>query len=154
MFTEMRRSDKQISSEDCAQILVKGQIGILSTISADGYPYGVPLNYVYENGCIYFHSALTGQKLDNIQNESKVSFCVVGDTELLSSSFDTNYESVIVFGRAKIVHDHEKEHGLLALVKKYSLDYVENGKKYIKQSGDKTRVVKIDIEHITGKAQR
>ncbi|MTV48297.1 pyridoxamine 5'-phosphate oxidase family protein [Heliobacillus mobilis] len=154
MFTEMRRKDKQLSVADSLKILTEGEYGILSTLSTDGYPYGVPLNYAYDNDSIYVHSAVNGLKLDNIGNESRVSFCVVGNTELLSKSFDTNYESVIVFGKAKIVDGDEKVQGLLALVKKYSADYMESGKKYIENSGHTTTVVKIEIEHLTGKAQR
>ncbi|MBC9784340.1 pyridoxamine 5'-phosphate oxidase family protein [Heliobacterium chlorum] len=154
MFTEMRRKDKQLTVVDSLKILTEGEYGVLSTISTDGYPYGIPLNYVYDNNSIYVHSAVEGLKLDNIQKQSRVSFCVVGNTELLCKSFDTNYESVIVFGKAKIVHGEEKEQGLMALVKKYSSDYMEAGKKYIENSGHTTTVVRIEIEHLTGKAQR
>ncbi len=154
MFKEMRRKDKQLPTDENIKILTDGKYGMLSTISTNGYPYVVPLNYVYHKGSIYFHSAVEGHKLENIKNNSKVSFCVVSDVEIIPREFDTKYKSVIVFGNAKEVFDNEKEEALLALIEKYSKQFIDQGKKYIQNSKDKTRVVKIEIEHITGKAQK
>ncbi|GAA0178813.1 hypothetical protein SH2C18_18010 [Clostridium sediminicola] len=98
MFLEMRRKEKQISLAESQEILKKGEYGVLSTISLNGYPYGTPLNYVYSDGCIYFHSAEDGQKIQNINHNCKVSFSVVGDVKLVPEKFSTKYESVIVFG--------------------------------------------------------
>jgi len=79
--------------------LLEGQdYGVLSTASTDGYAYGVPLNYVYINNSIYFHCAVEGHKTDNITVNNKVSFCVVGEIEVLPDKFSTRYQSVIVFG--------------------------------------------------------
>lgn len=154
MFKEMRRKDKQLPTDEDIKILTDGKYGMLSTISTNGYPYVVPLNYVYHKGSIYFHSAVEGHKLENIKNNSKVSFCVVSDVEIIPREFDTKYKSVIVFGNAKEVFNGEKEEGLLALIEKYSKQFIDQGKKYIQNSKDKTRVVKIEIEHITGKTQK
>ena len=73
MFREMRRKDREISINDSREILTKACYGVLSTISENGYPYGVPVNYVFYNGYIYFHSAKEVHKIDNIKNNSKVS---------------------------------------------------------------------------------
>ena len=55
MNREMRRNDRQLNTEDTLSILEQGEYGILSTVSADGIPYGVPVSYTYFNQCIYFH---------------------------------------------------------------------------------------------------
>ncbi len=154
MFREMRRKDKQISAEECNEILNTTEIGILSTICENGYPYGVPLNYVYFNGCVYFHSATSGQKLDNINLNGKVSFCVTCDVELLSDKFDTNYRSIVLFGNASEVNEDEKAEALLEFIKKYSGAYIEQGKEYINKAKGAAKVYKIDVEHMTGKAQK
>lgn len=154
MFREMRRKEKQLSMEENIEILMKAEYGVLSTISLNGYPYSTPLNYVYWNSSIYFHSALEGHKLDNIKQCDKVSFCVIRDVELLADKFDTNYRSVVVFGKAKEVSEKEKEDALLELINKYSNEFVEEGKDYITKAKAAARVIKIDIEHITGKAQQ
>ena len=154
MFKEMRRQKRQISEEEVKDILIKSEYGTLATICEDGYPYSTPLSYVYHNGAIYFHCARSGQKLTNIENNNKVSFSVVGNTELLPSKFSTNYESVILFGNATKVEGEEKEAALVKIIEKYSQGFITGGKEYISKAKDITIVIKIDIDHITGKAIR
>jgi len=127
---------------------------VLSTISADGHPYGVPLSYCVLDGAIYFHCALEGHKLENIAADCRVSFCVVGGTEVLPDKFATRYESVIVSGRATEVFDAEKERALEGLVEKYSADFREAGRRYIATDCTLTKVFGIRIEAISGKARR
>lgn len=154
MFKEMRRKDRALEDTETLEILKKCDYGILSTIDKNGYPYGVPLSYVYINNSLYFHSAREGTKLDNIIANDKVSFCIVGQTATLPDKFSTKYESVIVFGKASEVIDDEKNEALLEILNKYSPDFIEQGKSYIKNAGGITKVIKITIDHITGKARR
>jgi len=148
---ELRRKDKQISLEEAQILLTVSEQGILSTVDTEGQPYGVPLNYVYTNEAIYFHCALSGHKIDNIENNPKVSFCVVGDIEILPADFSTNFVSTVVFGVASEVLGEERFNSLMALLKKYSPDYLEEGKKYIEKLDKVTKVIKIDIQQISGK---
>ena len=97
----MRRKDKALQNSEIEKILQHGEYGVLSTMDEGGQPYGVPLNYVYMNDCIYCHCALAGHKLENIAINSRVSFCVVGDTCLLPEEFSTEFESVILFGTGR-----------------------------------------------------
>ena len=154
MFREIRRKDRKLETIEAVAILKKCHYGVLSTVGENGYAYGVPLSFVYINDSIYFHCALEGTKLDNIQTNNKVSFCVVGDTMTLPDKFSTNYESVVIFGKAVEVVEAEKNEALLAFIDKYSSQYTESGKEYIKNAGDKAKVIKICIESITGKARR
>jgi nitroimidazol reductase NimA-like FMN-containing flavoprotein (pyridoxamine 5'-phosphate oxidase superfamily) len=140
----MRRKDRLITESETMSILV----------SSDGEPYGVPLNYCLIDGCIYFHCAVEGRKIENISNNPKVSFCVVGKTEVLPEQFGTKYESCIVRGLATESLGQEKQLALKGLVHKYSEDFVSDGLKYIEKLKDKTRVFKISIEAISGKARK
>lgn len=151
MFAKMRRKEKTMSEESVIEVLNTAEEGVLATSGPDNFPYAVPLNYVYHNGGIYFHCARTGHKINNIKKNDKVSFCVVKDTKIIADDFSTKFKSVILFGKAREISGDEKEDGLLALIQKYSSDYIEAGKKYIKNAGDKTRVFKIEIEHMSGK---
>lgn len=150
----MRRKDREIEKEEIMELLKGGEYGILSTIGENGYPYGVPVNYVYIDNAIYFHCAVEGKKLDNLRNDNKVSFCVVGETCILPEQFSTKYESVIIFGRANEIYDDEKNMAMLEILNKYSKEYLEKGKQYIKNADAKVKVIKINIEHISGKARR
>ena len=149
----MRRKDRQITEVEAYTILETGSYGILSTISPDNEPYGVPLNYCLIDDNIYFHCATEGKKIDHISSSERVSFCVVGKAQILPSDFSTNYESCIVNGKASESHTDEKQAALEALVQKYSPDFLPEGKEYIQKLTGRTRVFKIKIESISGKAR-
>jgi nitroimidazol reductase NimA-like FMN-containing flavoprotein (pyridoxamine 5'-phosphate oxidase superfamily) len=150
----IRRRDREIDIQEARSILECAEYGILSTVGNDGQPYGVPLSYAFKNDRIYFHCALVGQKLDNIANNAKVSFCVVGNTKVLPDKFATEYESAVVFGVASEVSGTERQNALLWLLEKYCPDFIKEGEQYIEQKGQATKVFKIEIEHISGKARR
>ena len=153
MFKEIRLKDRSVNDEKIIEIFRTGSFGVLSTTGEDGYPYGVPLNYTYFDNCICFHCAQQGHKLENIKFNEKVSFCVVTRSDVLANKFDTDYESAIAFGRAKEVIDaSEKKDILLSELNKYSGDYPTAGMNYMKKYWDETKVIKIKIEHLSGKA--
>ena len=148
---KMRRKDKEIGTDEAIRFLAGCEYGVLSTVDNDGQPYGVPLNYAYKENCIYFHCSLTGHKIDNIDNNPKVSFCAVGNTKVLPSEFATDYVSAVVFGVASEVRGTERYNALVLLLEKFSPDFMEEGKKYIEKYDKATKVIKIDIQHISGK---
>ena len=148
---EVRRKDKEIGTEEVIRLLTECKYGVLSTVGNDGQPYGVPLNYAYKDNCIYFHCALKGHKIDNIGDNSKVSFCVVGNTAVLPSEFTTNYVSAVAFGLASEVHGKERYDALVLVLDKFSPEFMKEGKKYIEKLDKVTKVIKIKIEHISGK---
>ena len=154
MERKIRRDDRATPASEAQQILQNGEYGVLSTVSADGQPYGVPVSYAYVGNVIYFHCAPEGHKLDNLNGNHKVSFCVVGKTQVLPDKFATNYESVIVFGKAFEVTGDEKHAGLVEILKKYSADFMDKGLRYAANDGPKARVYKIMIEAMSGKARK
>lgn len=153
MFREMRRKDRQLDQNLAIEILHQGDYGVLSTLGENGYPYGVPLNYIMMDGDIYFHCARQGQKVDNILYNEKVSFCVVEKSEIKSKEFSTDYSSVIVFGRTMEVEGEEKKKALQAFINKFSPSYLTQGKDYIEKMKKNAQVIKLKVEHITGKAR-
>lgn len=150
----IRRSDREITIQEAKDILDNAEYGVMSTVSKDGQPYGVPLSYVYRNECIFFHSAVSGHKLENIVHNPKVSFCVVGKTKVMPEQFTTEYESAVAFGVASEVTGTERSDALLWLLEKYCSEYIEEGKQYIEQYTKSTEVYKIEIDQISGKAGR
>lgn len=152
MYRKLRLSDKKLSAEKECEILKNSVYGVLSTCSEDGQPYGVPLNYVYEDGRIYFHCAITGRKLENIAYSSRVCFTVTGCGQVLPSKLTTHYQSVIAEGKASIItEDKEKTYALRLLISKYSPEYMQEGLSCIEKTSSRTIVVRIDIEDICGK---
>jgi nitroimidazol reductase NimA-like FMN-containing flavoprotein (pyridoxamine 5'-phosphate oxidase superfamily) len=153
MRREMRRKERQLTPEETEAILRKCQYGVLSTVCEDGYPYGLPISYVYEDGKIYFHHTKESSMMkENITGEVRACFTVVGDTELLPAKFATRYESVIAFG--KIRESEDKTGILMRLVKRFSADYLEQGEKAVKTAAERVSVYEFDIEQVTGKARK
>ena len=151
MFRELRKKKRELSKEDTIKVLKEGREGVLSTISENGYPYGIAVNYVYHNNCIYFHCANKGHKLDNISQNNKVSFFVNSNITIIPQDFTTHYKSAVVFGRAFITTDDEKRNAIIAIGEKYSHPHMEEGLKYIDKAINALTIVKIEIDHLTGK---
>jgi len=152
MFRQMRRQERAMTQADTDELLRTAQYGVLS-INGAKYPYGVPLSYAVEAGNIYLHMATAGLKLDLLRAASYVSFCVVGEVKPLAEQFSMVYQSVIVFGHAEELSGADKNQALERLLEKYSPEYLEKGRQYIKNAGERTIVYKITIEHSSGKCR-
>ena len=70
-FRKMRRSRQQLSKSECEAILSMATSGTLALLGDNGYPYAVPISYVYTDGKLYFHSATTGHKVEAIRQCDK-----------------------------------------------------------------------------------
>ena len=152
MFREMRRKKQALSTEESLALLNRGISGVLAVTGDQGYPYAVPLSYVYDNNKIFFHCALSGHKLDAIAANNKVSFCVVGQDRVMPQEYTTYFRSVIIFGRARILEDPiEKRTALEKLAAKYSPEQETGRLREIDRLFERTCMVEIVIEHITGK---
>lgn len=148
----MRRFKQQLSQEECEKILEQGKTGILAVLGDDGYPYTVPINYIYLDGKIYLHCAKSGHKLDAIKSCSKVSFCVVDRDDILQEKYTTLYKSVVAFGKAEILTDREEMLApVTALAEKYCPDFIDGIPAEVEREIDILCMIKINIEHLTGK---
>lgn len=151
MFRNLRKSHLTMSNQDALNLLEQSEYGVVSVIGPDGYPYGVPMSYVVLDGHIYFHGDQMGHKMECLKHSNKVCFTVIGKTQLLPEILDTDYESVVVFGTATEVDGQEKESALMGLVSKYAPGFEVKGRDSLRNELDITSVIKIKIEHITGK---
>lgn len=153
MFREMMRKKQQLSDDECKDILKNEVRGVLSVLGDDGYPYGMPMNFYFdeESGNIYFHGGKTGHKIDAIKKCDKVSFCVYDQGFRRDEEWALNIKSVIVFGRIKPVDDFEKTVEMSRkLSEKFTPDndYIENE---IKHFAKATLCLELVPEHISGK---
>ncbi len=153
--TKADRKSRGMDIEAISGLLNKSPVGRMATISPDGTPYIVPVNFAFEGDRIYFHCALEGMKLDYIRSNPKVGFEADELLELYTTpgkpcSCGAHYRSVIARGKAAIVTDREKKlHALWLLVDKYV------GRRDGEMPADivdKTCVVEIVIDEISGKA--
>lgn len=152
MFAEIRRKERAMNSLQAKEVLENGSYGILSMCGQNNYGYGIPLNYAVEDNHIYFHCATEGEKLRSLKENNKVSFCVVQNAEVIAEKFTTNYKSCIAFGKASFVTSEEEiRHAMILILKKHTPEHMETGEKYINQAITRIQVIRIDIEHISGK---
>lgn len=152
MFREMRRKKQALSHGECEAILKRGTAGVLAVHGDGGYPYAVPLSYVYRAGKIYFHCAKQGHKLDALTRDSKVSFCVIDKDEVKPEAYTTWFASVIAFGKGRVLEDvTEKRAAIEELAARYSPDHEEGRLREIEKTFDRLCLVEIAIDHMTGK---
>ena len=154
-FRQIRRQDRLLSPELIEDILQTQEYGVLSIgLNSMGYPYGVPLNFVYSDDgkYLYFHGAKEGEKIDIIDTNAKASFCIVRNTKVIPEEFVTSYESVILFGTIDSnIDDEEQLLVLHKVIDKFSPNYKELGEEHIKMLFSKVKVLKFEIQHRAGK---
>jgi nitroimidazol reductase NimA-like FMN-containing flavoprotein (pyridoxamine 5'-phosphate oxidase superfamily) len=151
VFRDMRRTKQLLTTEETAAVMNRCTSGVLACIGDEGYPYAVPLSYVYRNGRIYFHSATSGHKIDAILRNPKVSFAVIDEDTVVSNEYTTYFRSVIAFGKARITEGDEHQEAFQALVEKYSGDQPEKDRQDKIAKCNQAYAIAIDIEHMTGK---
>ena len=153
MFRPIRRKSKEISLDEAKALLRDERRGVLAMHGDDGYPYAIPLNFLYDEaqGKIYFHGAAAGHKADSIRANDKVCFTVYGHETIKKEAWAPFMQSAVVFGRCHVVDDRAET---LALVKKLAMKYYPDEQiadEEIASSGKAVRMYKIHIEHISGK---
>lgn len=153
MFREMRRKRQLLSEEESREILRRGTSGVLALSGDDGYPYAVPVSYVYDGDKLYFHGAKSGHKIDAVKRCDKASFCVIDQDQIVPEEYTTYFRSVILFGR---VHIMKEEETMRAAIEKLALKYYpedkpENRKAAIEREWNPLCMMEFTIEHMSGK---
>ncbi|HJA93555.1 MAG TPA: pyridoxamine 5'-phosphate oxidase family protein [Candidatus Eisenbergiella merdipullorum] len=152
-FRPMRRGKQALSAKECEAVLKRGTSGVLALLGDGGYPYAVPLSYVYDAGRIFFHCAKAGHKIDAIRNQEKASFCVIDQDRVVPEKYTTFFRSVIVFGRVRILEEEGEIHDA---IEKLAVRYApEESRESREAEIDRFRaslcMLELTVEHMTGK---
>ena len=151
-FREMRRKRQQLGHEESVSILQNATSGTLALLGDNGYPYAVPMSYVYHDGQLYFHSAVSGHKVDAIRRNDKASFCVIEQDDVRPEKYTTYFRSVIAFGRIHIVEDEADKLEIARMLgNRYNPNHDEALEKEIASGLSRMLAIRFDIEHLTGK---
>ena len=153
MFRELLRKDKQLTEEECIEILKTETRGVLSVNGDDGYPYGMPMNHFYNeaDGCIYFHCGKIGHRVDALKNDPRASFCVYDHGHKNEGEWAFRVKSVIIFGKIEMTDDPITVADITTkLSRKFTADeeYIQ---KEIKSALHKTLLLRLTPIHICGK---
>ena len=153
MFRPIRRSKKEIDIATAKELLQTARIGVFAVNGDDGYPYAIPVNYLYdeETNRIYFHGARAGHKFDALQKDDKVCFTVYGEEHIKDLEWAPYVQSVVVFGRCRLMEHDENAMELLRKVAAKYYPSAEAIEEEIESTGRGVQMYEITIEHLSGK---
>ncbi|MGI6223405.1 MAG: pyridoxamine 5'-phosphate oxidase family protein [Prevotella sp.] len=153
---DIRRQDRLMDEQRARQLLHEAEYSVISMIDDQGLPYGIPVNAVFESpDHAYIHCAPEGKKLRALAVHPDVSMCIIGHVHLVPDKFTTEYESVILKGRAHLVtNDEERRHAIELILDKYSPKFKERGLFYATKSLPRTSILRIDISEFSGKCKK
>ncbi|WP_135553916.1 pyridoxamine 5'-phosphate oxidase family protein [Paenibacillus cymbidii] len=162
----MRRKEFSVEeSAEVEQFLAGMTFGFLGTIDMEGWPHITPLNFVYEQGNVYFHGSKVGDKMKEIKHSDRVTFAVAKEYALIPSYYTDPklacpatafFKSVHMRGKASIVTDlSEKAAALTAFMRKLQPEggYATITTEDADYAGQlkSVAVVKIEVEELTAK---
>lgn len=151
MFRKMRRFKQELSERECIDVLEREPRGVLAVHGEDGYPYALPMDYIYLDGKLYFHCAREGHKLDAISEDNRVSFCVMDQGYREEGQWALNIKSVVIFGKIRTITSAEET---LNMVRQLGLKYYptpEDVEVEISKAISRVLILELTIDHMTGK---
>jgi uncharacterized protein len=151
----MRNAEREIKdSEEILSIIKEAQVCRVA-FSAGNIPYIVPMNFGYQDSCLYFHCAPEGKKLDIIRQNHEVCFEMDINDELVKKterlcSWTTKYRSIIGFGKASIIENWQEKSSALNIITQH---YGANPHAFSEKDVERLSIIKIEIGSITGKKE-
>ncbi len=149
----MRRKDKEIKGiAEIESIIDKSMVCRLA-LADENRPYIVPMCFGYKNKSLYFHSANKGKKLEILKKNNLVCFEFDIDYETVKADkacdWTMKYKSVIGYGKAIFIQEFESKCRALDIIMQH---YSNKKFVYPEANVKNTIVIKVEIEHMTGKA--
>lgn len=150
-----RMKQHQLELSEIVEVLDKAEVGRIATNDPNGFPYIVPVHYVYWDDKVYIHGLIKGQKIAYLKQNSKVGFevdemgAILPDSKVVCDT-NTEFRSVIILGNAFMVDELDLEREVLKrIVKKYTpeLSHMEFPENMFKATG----IIEIIPIEVTGK---
>jgi uncharacterized protein len=152
----MRRAEQEITSrKELETILTKAKICRIGLLDQN-HPYIVPLNFGYNNNCLYFHSASEGRKIDLIKKNNTVGFEVDIDHGIINTgrpcNWSSTYTSIIGYGKAHLITNTEEKQKALTII----INHYAPGTTYTfpEKNLHDVVIIKVDITEMTGKTSK
>ena len=149
---KMRRADKEITSKAAIEGIISRSLVCRLALADENQPYIVPLCFGYKDNSLYFHSAVQGKKIDIIKKNNRVCFEFDVDSEVIKADkaceWGLQYKSVVGFGQASFLEDSESKRRALDIIMK---QYSGESSTYPETKLKHTVIIKVDIQHMTGK---
>ncbi len=152
----MRHNERELKNRGIlTAMLAQSQVGRIATINRKGIPIIKPVNFLYWNGKIYFHSSTKGEKIRDIRRRSPICFEVDEPIAFVTATGPAcrssyYYRSIIVKGNAALVSQPDKKLKILErLMEKYQPEGGYEG--MTEEILKRTAVIEISIQEMTGK---
>lgn len=159
-FSRVRRRDRAVEDDEWIRSFLEAAPSCVVATESDGWPFATPLVFAYdsESHCVYFHTGRAGRLFSNVAGNPRVCLSAFKMGKLAAatkaSGFDVEYESVTVFGSARVLGDAEEAvRGLRLLLDKYfpELRYGRDYDGIASQELARTAVYRLDIDSWSGK---
>ena len=155
LLHSLRRKDKEVTDQEVMRSVLGKAKYVTIAMSMNDEPYLVTLSHGYDaaRGCIYFHCAKEGKKIEILRSNNKVWGQALIDGGYQQGSCDHLFLTTQFRGKVTFVEDAaEKEHALAVLIRQ--LD--DSPEKVIKEqitpgSIKKVNIGRIDIDYMSGK---
>ena len=148
----MRRKDLAMSQDATLALIDAKEYAVLSLTDPDGRAYGVPLDYVRKEDCLYFHGAKDGRKVEAMKVNCWACAVIVGNTTIVPEKFGRKYESAIIEGPIELIDDPEQKRQVMTWVgESRSPGYPEKAQSVIEKMLDRVLIYKMKMEIISGK---
>ena len=113
---QMFRNKRQMSADEARQFLTEQKIANVGTVDGNGWPYVVPLAFIYEGAEeLWFHTGWNhGHLFHNLQQNTRVCIEVSGigrltPTDGYARDSSLLYSSVIAFGTTEVIEDDARK---------------------------------------------
>lgn len=137
---------RMMNEAETRELLNCSRVGRLGCIF-QGEPYVLPLNYLFEDGCIYSHS-LPGKKIDALRANPRA--CLQVD----DISDDLHWRSVIAFGRFEEIQQIQERAELLRkLLQRFPLLTPVESRLVDDAAPPDFVIFRIRVDRITGMAE-
>ncbi|MFA5012391.1 MAG: pyridoxamine 5'-phosphate oxidase family protein [Ignavibacteria bacterium] len=139
---KVRRQDRLLDEMSAIKLLKVSEYGVLSMYSDEEGIYAVPVNHVWDGkDSLYFHCATEGKKLNIIDLNNSVTYCIIGETNVISKKLTSEYESIILEGKIfRNLPEEERMRALEMMLDKYSPEDKKVGMIYAEKSFNRTEI--------------
>jgi hypothetical protein len=148
----VRRAEKEIRDRREMEAVIREARVCRLGLADGGEPYVVPLCFGWDGEALYFHGDAAGRKMDILGRNDRVcvELDVVGGMREAAQAcaWSVSYRSVMAFGRARIVEDHEEKRRALERI---MAQYSSAAHVFSDESIRRATIVKVSVERMSGK---
>ena len=148
----LRRKEKEIIDRSEIEAIIRKAMVCRLGLADNGAPYIVPLCFGYKDNCLYFHSAKEGRKIEILKRNNEVCFEFEGELEIQAGKaacdWGMKFRSVIGYGRAFLIEDSDAKRQALDVI---MAQYADGVFDYSEKAFEKTLIIKVEIDSMTGK---